>query len=73
MRKRIDYMWQQWLTGLLGLWLILLAFLGFNGNMLTWTLLLTGAVVSALGFWGLESLEHNAESRRGMHSDSVFL
>ncbi|MES2995058.1 MAG: hypothetical protein V4681_03440 [Patescibacteria group bacterium] len=65
-------MWQQWLTGLLGLWLVLLAFLGFSGDSLTWSLMITGFLVTALGFWGLETSGHTADSGRGSYSDSVF-
>ncbi len=45
-------MWQQWINGILGLWVILLAFLGLTGSALTWTLAITGIVVAILGFWG---------------------
>jgi len=46
-------MWQQWLNGILGLWLVVLPFLNLGtGNALTWTLIVSGALVAALGFWG---------------------
>lgn len=46
-------MWQQWINGLAGLWLILVPFLGFSTDQsLTWTLVITGAMVAILGFWG---------------------
>jgi hypothetical protein len=45
-------MWQQWVNGILGLWTIIVPFLGFTGNTLTWTLVVTGIIVAILGFWG---------------------
>jgi hypothetical protein len=45
-------MWQQWVNGILGLWVIVVAFLGFTGATLMWTLAITGIVVAILGFWG---------------------
>ena len=45
-------MWQQWINGILGLWLIVVPFLGLFGATFTWTLMITGAVVAILGFWG---------------------
>ncbi|MFH1226053.1 MAG: SPW repeat protein [bacterium] len=44
-------MWQVWLNGLIGLWLILSAFLGFEGPALIWNLVVSGIVVAILGFW----------------------
>lgn len=48
-------MWQQWVNGILGLWVIVVAFLGFTGSTLMWTLAITGIVVAVLGFWGAMS------------------
>lgn len=45
-------MWQQWLNGILGLWVILMGFLNFTGSTATWALVITGIVVAILGFWG---------------------
>lgn len=45
-------MWQQWVNALLGLWTIVVGFLGLSGSSLTWTLVITGAVIAILGFWG---------------------
>jgi hypothetical protein len=53
-------MWQQWVNGILGIWTIVVPFLGFTGNTLTWTLVVTGLVVAILGFWG--GAEHNQMS-----------
>jgi hypothetical protein len=53
-------MWQQWVNGILGLWTIVVPFLGFTGGTLMWTLIITGIIVAVLGFWG------GAESREMM-------
>lgn len=45
-------MWQQWINGILGLWMIIVPFLGLQGSTFTWTLAITGVVVAILGFWG---------------------
>lgn len=44
-------MWQDWINGILGLWLIVLSFLGFTGTTLMWMLVVTGVIVAILGFW----------------------
>lgn len=45
-------MWQQWVNGVLGLWLILSAFIGFTPSAMTTNLVIVGIVVAILGFWG---------------------
>ncbi len=57
-------MWQQWVNGIVGLWIILVPFLGFTGNTFTWTLVITGLVVAVLGFWG--GAEHSQMAPRRM-------
>ena len=42
-------MWQDWINGFLGVWLILLAALGLVGNTVV---LLAGIAIAILGFWG---------------------
>lgn len=56
-------MWQQWINGILGLWVLVLAFLGLTGNALMWTLAVTGVVVAILGFWGASA--HNSMAEHG--------
>ena len=41
-------MWQDWLNGILGLWVILLPFINLTD---TTTLVITGIVIAVLGFW----------------------
>lgn len=62
-------MWQQWVNAILGLWVIAVPFLGMVGNALTWTLVVTGAVVAILGFWGAQ--EASAERQSGQMRTSV--
>ncbi len=44
--------WQHWANAILGAWLIVLAFLGFTGAALMWSLAITGLAVAILGIWG---------------------
>ncbi len=41
-------MWQDWVNGILGLWVILLPFIGMTDQT---TLIITGIVIAVLGFW----------------------
>jgi len=51
-------MWQQWINGILGLWVIIAAFtLGIADSTTQWTFAITGIIVAALGFWG--AAEHS--------------
>ncbi len=45
-------MWQDWINGVLGVAVIVVAFLGLTGNALVWTLGVLGAVIAIVGFWG---------------------
>ncbi|MFH1173272.1 MAG: SPW repeat protein [bacterium] len=44
-------MWQAWVSGVIGLWLILSAFLGFSNDFMVWNLVITGILVAVFGFW----------------------
>ena len=44
-------MWQDWINGILGIWVIVIAFLGLTGSAFTWTVVVTGVVIAILGFW----------------------
>ena len=44
-------MWQDWINGILGLWLILSAFVGMSVGATMANLVIVGIVVAALGFW----------------------
>lgn len=43
-----SYMWQGWITGALGIWLIIASFV-FNGNV--FNELGVGVAVAVMGFW----------------------
>ncbi len=58
-------MWQQWVNGILGLWVIVVPFLGLTAQAFTWTLVVTGLVVAVLGFWGAgEHVSWDSEHHR---------
>ncbi len=44
-------LWQQWVNAILGLGVIAVPFLALTGATLSWTLVITGAIVAILGFW----------------------
>lgn len=45
-------MWQQWVNGILGIWVIIVPYLGFTESVLKTVLIITGIVIAVLGFWG---------------------
>lgn len=45
-------MWQAWIIGILGLWVIIEPYLNMSSTANTWVLVITGAVIAILGFWG---------------------
>ncbi|MEK9166333.1 MAG: hypothetical protein AAB846_01210 [Patescibacteria group bacterium] len=44
-------MWQNWLLGFLGLWVILMPFLGFPLGLHRALTIITGVLIAVLGFW----------------------
>lgn len=65
-------MWHQWLTGILGLGIVLIGLLGLSGLTLTMTLIVTGFLVAALGFYAAGTTEERIEEMRNPHLNSVF-
>lgn len=57
-------MWQHWVNAVLGLWVIVLAFLGLTGTTMMWTLVITGVVVAVLAFWGAMGSNELTSTRR---------
>ncbi len=55
-------MWQHWINVVLGLAIIVTAFLGLTGAALMWTLIVGGALVAILGLWGAMSGESSASA-----------
>ena len=45
-------MWQNWTNAILGIAIIIIAFLGLSGATLLWSLLILGAIIMIVGFWG---------------------
>ena len=45
-------MWQQWINALLGIWVVVIPFLGLTGTAFMWTLVVTGLVIAVLAVWG---------------------
>lgn len=49
------HMWQDWLNGILGIWVLVIPFIGVSGSSLTTTLVVTGVIIAILGFWAAAS------------------
>ena len=45
-------MWKNWISGILGLWVIAIPFFGATS---TTTLVITGIIIAILGFWAAAS------------------
>lgn len=58
-------MWQKWVNLVLGLWIILSAYLGLTSSQMITNLTLSGIIVSALAVWSI--LEKTASHRIGRH------
>ena len=53
-------MWQDWTNALLGLCVIVVAFLGLSGASLAWTLGVLGAAIALLGIMGASATQKTA-------------
>lgn len=49
---RTQPMWQDWVNGILGLWIILIPFVGADSMTV---LVVTGIIIAVLGFWAAAS------------------
>ena len=60
-------MWQQWVNGILGLWVVAMSFVEMSPTTFTWTAVVTGLAIAVLGFWGAsehtEMMHHEHEAR----------
>lgn len=45
-------MWQDWINGLVGLWLVVASFLNLSASAMQTNLLVGGIVIAVLAFWG---------------------
>jgi hypothetical protein len=61
-------MWQHWVNVVIGLAVIVVAFVGLAGAALMWTLIVAGAVVTILGLWGAMSEEDTLSSTNTSHA-----
>ena len=58
-------MWQNWVNAILGLWSMLSSFIGMSVNSMTTNLLIVGAVIAILGFWGAYSAsQYDSDNKR---------
>ena len=57
-------MWKHWVTGVLGLWVIIMPYLGFTANAHQILMVVSGIVIAVLSFWAA------SESREGMPTQS---
>ncbi|NOY35829.1 MAG: hypothetical protein GXP44_02835 [bacterium] len=44
-------MWRDWINGILGVWLIVLGFLGFPASVKAILVIATGIIIAFLSFW----------------------
>ena len=44
-------MWQSWVSGILGLWVVLMPFLGLSQGLHRNLMIVSGVVIAILGFW----------------------
>lgn len=51
-------MWQNWVNGVLGLWVIVAQFIGLDSGTMQTLMVITGAIVAILAFW-------NAAGKKG--------
>lgn len=49
-------MWQNWVNGILGLWVMLLGFLGFPAFLSRILLIITGIIIFVLSFWSTSAV-----------------
>lgn len=65
-------MWYHWLTGIVGLAIVVISLFGLSGLALTWTLIVAGFIIAALGFSAAASAEQRMDQMRNPYADSVF-
>ncbi len=58
--------WSEWLNGILGLWVIVAAYAFVPSGTGQILLLITGAAVAILGFWGGATESHYGNHNRQM-------
>ncbi|NNM83721.1 hypothetical protein HKL94_00670 [Candidatus Parcubacteria bacterium] len=58
-------MWQDYVNAVLGLCVLVVAFLGLTGATLGWTLGILGAAILILALWSAGSVSSSSEFRHG--------
>ena len=61
-------MWQNWINAILGLWIMLSSFLGMSAAEMTTNLMVVGAVIAVLGFWGAYSASQFGDMNKHIHA-----
>lgn len=56
-------MWEQWVNGILGVWLVISPFLGLSPNAMTTNLVIVGILVAIFGFVGAGQTQHVRNSQ----------
>ncbi len=59
-------MWQDWVNGVLGLWVILMPFLNFTPNQTKTLTIVTGVVIAVLAFWSASAKGRSSGMASGM-------
>ncbi len=59
-------MWQEWIDGILGLWVLISPFLGFTTDQMTTNLVIVGIVMAVSGFWG--AAQYRQEEQMHQHA-----
>lgn len=59
-------MWQQWINGILGLWVLISPFVGLTPEAMTTNLVIVGIVIALLGFWGALQHQYRHEGHKPM-------
>jgi hypothetical protein len=62
-------MWQQWLNMVLGLWIILSAYLGMTVQGMTTNLTLSGILIAGLALWGALKAQSNYRHEHDHHRE----
>ena len=58
-------MWQQWVNGILGLWVVVASYMYLSSGTDRTVMLITGIIVAILAFWGGAMAPTNGQSRQG--------
>lgn len=61
-------MWQHWVNGLLGLWVLISPFVGFTIDQMTTNLVIVGIVAIIVSIWGaVQANSYRVNEQRHVH------